>query len=164
MKPPYLACLTLLCILAACAPAPTPIPTPTSVPTATPRPTLAPEPVGDYVPSDIPRCAGVKALDSPLKFDWPGIDDVGEADWFYYRCALKPEEVAAFYREKTKDPPYNWMEQAWVVLPEGTLGAYFHTARQEFLYLWFLSDVSSPQTSYLVVAERTGAPLDLPCH
>ncbi len=163
---PIFVGLIVLCILAACGGAPTPTPTPLPpTPTSTPMPTATSEPVGDYVPPAIPRCAGVKAMGTALKFDWPGIDDVGEADWHYYHCAQKPEELATFYREAMVNPPYNWLENAWVILPQGTLGVYFHTARQTWLYLWFLADTGAPQASDLVVAERNEVtPLDLPCH
>ena len=153
----------LLCLVVACATPPTPTPVPPT-PTPTPLPTLTPQPAGAYMPSDIPRCAGVRRLDQAPKFDWPGIDDVGDADWYFYQCAQKPDAVAALYRETMVKPPYNWLENAWVVLPEGTLGVYFHTARQNWLYAWFLADSSSPGTMHLVIAETFGAPLDLPCH
>ncbi len=163
-KSPVLAGLIVVCVMAGCSAPPTPTPVPPTR-TPTPPPTATPEPVGDYVPVSIPRCAGVKMLETALKFDWPGIDDVGEADWHYYNCAQKPEELATFYRDAMINPPYNWLENAWVVLPEGTLGVYFHAARQVWLYLWFLTNSKAPLASYLVVAERNQfEPLNLKCH
>ncbi len=153
---------SLLIELPSCMAPPTPPPTAVSSPTATRWPTATPDPAG-YVTSDIPRCDGAKRID-PIDFEWPGIEDVKEADWLYYRCALKPLALSEFYRPKMTEAPYNWLENAWVVLPEGTLGVYFHTARQSWLYLWFVADKAEAAGSYLIAAERMDTPLDLPCH
>jgi hypothetical protein len=176
-----IVCLVLLCAVAACGPAPTPTPLPTAVPTITPTPlptpaptttpthsvTATPELVGDDLPSDLPRCQGLKALDKALTFAWAGIEDMKtkDGDWFYYHCDIKPSDLAAFYRAKMTTPPYNWLENGWVDRPgEGTLGIYFHTARQTWSYLWFLADgTSSADGSYLVISQQFEMPLDLPC-
>ncbi len=60
-------------------------------------------------------------------------------------------------------PPYEWGEINWVTLPEGTLGVYFHTVHQTWVYLWFLADSSSAEASRLVVSEQGQEPLELPC-
>jgi hypothetical protein len=163
-----IVCLVLLCAVAACGPAPTPPPLPTAVPTITPTrlPTATPEPVGDYVPSDFPRCLGLKMLDKALKFTWVGIEDMktDSGDWYYYHCNEKPADLAAFYRAKMTPPPYNWLENGWVEQPgEGTLGVYFHTARQTWSYVWFLADSASASGSYLVLSQQNEIPLELPC-
>jgi hypothetical protein len=153
--------LVLLLAVVGCASAPTPTPTP--LPTRTPAPTATSEPVGDYVPSDVPRCQGVKMLDRALKFEWVGVDAVGDGAWYYYHCDQKPGDLATLYRPVMIKAPYEWGEINWVERPEGTLGVYFNTVRQNWLYLWFLSDTTSAGGSYLVVAEQGQIPLDLPC-
>ncbi len=159
-------CVAVLVALQGCSAAPTPTPTPPSTSTLVPRTATPPPPtpVGDYVPSDIFRCEGVRAINTAVKFDWPGIDNVVQADWLYYQCDQKPLELAGIYREKMVNPPFNWLENAWVELPQGTLGVYYHTAKQTWLYLWFIADASSEGHSNLVVAQRDDFPLELPCH
>lgn len=162
MKLPVIACLALLLTVVACVNAPTPTPIPPT-PTPTPAPTATAEPVDDYVPSDIPRCDGVKALDKALDFEWAGVDAVGEGDWYYYHCTQKADDLSATLRPLMTKAPYKWGEINWVIRPEGTLGVYFHTVRQTWAYLWFLPDTSSAGGAYLVVAEVGTIPLELPC-
>ncbi len=157
-----LSTLLLLCAVVGCGGSPTPTPLP-STPTRVPLPTATPEPMGDYVPSDIPRCEGVKMLDQALQFNWAGVDAVGEGSWYYYHCNLKFDALADFYRPQMTKAPYEWGEINWVVRDEGTLGVYFHTVRQTWVYLWFLSKTPPEGGSYLVVAEVGTIPLDLPC-
>jgi hypothetical protein len=157
--------LALLWAIAACAPAATP----TSLPTPVPAPTRVvfptPLPVAAYDSRHIPGCDGFELLAERFRFEWPGIEDIGDVtDWGYYRCAQAPTQVAAIYREKMIHPPYNWQEIAWVERSEGTLGVYFHTVFQRWLYVWVLSRPNDSK-AYLVVAERTeDTPLELPCH
>lgn len=155
-----------VCLLSACAsvPAPTSVQNPTPLPPATPAPSPEPTITQVYVPFDIPLCQVGRELDEPLKFDWPGIDQVGEADWYYYRCGQSAGDLATAYRTEMPQPPLNWREDAWVELPEGTLGVFFHSGHQAWIYLWFLSDKTSPTSSNLVLAERQGTPLDTSCH
>ncbi len=162
MKTVGIVCLILLCAIVACEapPIPTPIPPP---PTPTPRPTMTPQPTGPYVPPNIPRCEGVKALEHALDFQWAGVDAIGEGDWYYYHCDLTPGDLADYSRPKMTAAPYDWGEINWVIRPEGTLGVYFHTVRQSWTYLWFLPTDLSSGGSYLVVAEVGGIPLELPC-
>jgi hypothetical protein len=151
-------------MLVGCTSAPTITPTPLPTNTPTPASVKTAERTIDYVPPDIPTCSGLQALERALVFDWPGIDDVGEADWLYYRCVQGRDDLAAIYRGKMTSPPYSWVENAWVELPQGKLGVYLHTDSVNWLYLWFIADSSSPANSYLVVARRNETPLDLPCH
>ncbi len=103
-------------------------------------------------------------MDEPFKFAWPSIEKIMEPGWLYYRCATSPAHLEALYREQMTEPPYNWLEAAWVVRAEGTMGVYFQATREGWLYLWILADASSVETSTLVIAERKDAPLELECH
>jgi hypothetical protein len=156
----------LLIAMTACAPPATPTPVPTPIPTATvaPFPTRFPTPT-IYDARHMPGCDGFEPLADRFRFEWPGIEEIKDVtDWAYFRCTQSPTQVAAFYREKMVNPPYNWQEIAWVERPEGTLGVYFHTVFQRWLYVWMLPRPNDPK-AHLVVAEREGdVPLDLPCH
>jgi hypothetical protein len=173
-----IGCLVLLFALAACGPSPVatalPTPVPTSLPTPVPSllpiatafPIAAPAAVEDYVPTDVPRCQGLKALDKAITFAWAGIEEMNteNGNWYYYHCDEKVGDLAGFYRAKLTKPPYNWLETGWVERPqEGTLGIYFHTARQIWNYIWFLPDTSSKAGSHLVISEQMEAQPDLPC-
>jgi hypothetical protein len=158
---PAAACGSLLAV----SPTPLPTPIPTAVPTPTPNtptPTSAPAPA--YVDLNMPGCNGFQELPGTVSFDWPGLADIKDVDsWGYYRCTEPAGQLAALYKERMVTPPYNWQEISWVELPQGTLGAYFHAARQSWLYLWFLTNPDVPGT-VLVAAPRLGdMPLDLPC-
>jgi hypothetical protein len=164
MKTLHGACLILICAMVACAPSPTPTPTPPPpTPTPTRLPTATPEPVGDYVPSDIPRCEGAKSLGHALDFQWAGVDAIGGGSWYYYHCDASPDDLAAVFRPKMTAAPYEWGEINWVVRPEGTLGVYFNTVQQIWGYLWFLPSDTPATGSYLVFAEVGTEPLELPC-
>jgi hypothetical protein len=162
-----LSLTSMILTLAACSPAATPTPTPTPVPPPTATPLPMPTPIGFYMPSYMPICDGAKLLAEDFGFTWPGIENIKKdaENLEYYRCQQPYGQVATFYREKMLNPPYNWQEIAWVELPEGTLGEYFHAVYQSWFYLWFVPDQSAGQASYLVAAWRQGeVPLDLPCH
>jgi hypothetical protein len=112
----------------------------------------------------MPGCEGFQVLAQPVKFSWPGIEEVQDTtDWGYYRCSQSPTAISAFYRGRMTKPPYNWMEFNYVELPEGVLGVYYHAVRQNWLYLWVLPD-SVDKNVVLVVTERdVSEPLTLPC-
>ncbi len=172
-------CLALLSVIAAGTPEPAPPPTlqatPTPMPSVTPASTPAvnatsaatdsqPEVPADYFPSDMPACKDFEVLGRRPQFDWPTIDKVGtDADWVTYRCGNKPSDLAAFYREKMVQPPYNWLETGWTELPQGTLGVYFHAGFQSWKYLWFLKDPASSDSTILVIADQVDTPMELPC-
>jgi hypothetical protein len=161
-----IAALALSCALVACTSAPAPTPSPTAKPVVTLAPTSTPEPMEDYVPADIPKCKGLKALDKPLKFAWAGIEDMKTESgiWYYYHCDEKPIEVANLFKTKMPNAPFSWLENGWVERPgEGTLGIYFHTARQTWTYAWFLADDAAAGASYLVLSQQDTTPLELPC-
>ncbi len=163
MKTPGAAAgLVVLCLVVACTPAATPTPT-MPPPTPTRVATATPSSVGDYIPPDVPRCQGLKMLDHALDFEWAGVDAAGEGNWFYYHCDQQFEDLSNVYRPKMTAVPYEWGEINWVVRPEGTLGVYFNTVGQNWLYLWFLPNPSSGGGSYLIVAKPGETPLDLPC-
>ena len=147
----------------ACGPAATPVATPTAVPSPAPSPTGTPSEVAEW--RDTPACDGLEKLPQAILFDWEGKEEVGDAGtWEYYRCQQPQAQVAAFYREMSLKPPYNWQEMAWVEKPQGTLGIYFHAAFQVWLYRWVLPDPAGEQTSRVVVARRDGLDnLKLPC-
>jgi hypothetical protein len=99
-----------------------------------------------------------------MKFEWPGINAATDARWDYYECAQSPADLVAFYKEEMIKPGFDWLDEAWVERPEGTLAVYYQTFDHRWLYLWFLADGSSASRSNLVIAEALGLPLDLPCH
>ena len=160
-------------VLLGCAVAPTPVPVVnTPLPTLQPSPTRTPVllptatalPVGDFLPADLPRCDGLKAV-TPFTFSWAGYAelDMSQGKWYHYHCSSKPEDLATFYRSKMSNPPYSWLQQNWVENTEGKLGVYFHAVRQVWLYTWFLTDTQNPEASRLVVSAQDKAPLSLPC-
>ena len=171
----------LLVLLLGCTAAPTTVPvvntlTPvanTPIPTTLPSPTRIPaplstataQPVGDFVPADLPRCDGLKAV-GPFPFSWAGYAeiDMTQGKWYHYHCSSKPEDVAAFYQSKMPNPPYSWLQQNWVeTTTDGKLGVYFNAVRQVWIYTWFLADINNPEASRLVISEQANAPLTLPC-
>ncbi len=158
-----ITCLVLLLAAAACAPQPTPTPLPTSTPVARPTMTAAPFPtLTRYEDLGVPGCSGFTVLVDPVQFTWEGLEEVKDAgDWGYYRCASSASDTAAFYKEKMVKPPYNWQEFNWVELPAGTLGVYFHTVFQKWLYLWFLPGASG--TTVVSAVRDVAEPLALPC-
>ncbi len=159
------ACVALY-LCAGCVPAPTPTPVPTPVPTAT---LVAPTPTGvlfstagnHFAPEGVPACNGAQPLENPVQFSWAGIEAIAqnapESNWTYYRCAESPVTLAAFYRYWMPDAQYRWVGQHWEQQPSGTMATYFTntgnpTDPNRWLHLWFLPDLSSAQSSYLVAA------------
>ncbi len=165
-----LACLSL-CVACTSAgqsvptslPAASPTPITTSVPTAVSTPMS----IADYILSVTPRCDGIQILDQPVKFVWPNVEqrlkDLEGSDWGYFSCPRPVAEVSAFYREHMPTPPYNMNETNWVDRSEGTLGIYYHTARQTWTYLWVVPQPGGLQTSYVIVAQTASEVFEPEC-
>jgi len=145
----------------------TPTPTPSPVPTPVPSPTvMVPSPTGGMsttalsrrTPADVPACPGSQDIDKPIEFSWTGIEDVRqstpELNWTYYRCNAPQGTVAAFYRRWMPEP-YRWLHTYSEEQTNATMDVYFYSTGtssvpSRWLYLWFLPDPSSKQSSYLV--------------
>jgi len=106
---------------------------------------------GESLLSYIPNCNGLQALDTPIVFSWPNLDQVVGASWGYYSCNQSQADVAAFYREQLPKEPYDDMEINWVEKENGTVGVYYVTA-DIYLYIWMLPQQDNPQASYIIVA------------
>jgi hypothetical protein len=163
----FIVLMTLwMCVGCAITPTPTPSPVPTPVPSPT---VIVPSPPGvmstsvpnGRAPADVPACPGAQDLDKPIEFSWTGIEDVRqstpESNWTFYRCNAPPATVAAFYRRWMPEVPYGWAQYPWEERASATLGVYYYTTitpgvPNRWLYLWFLPDSSTTQSSYLVAA------------
>lgn len=157
------AALALLLLLTACSG--DPVATHTSIPssaanesssaTSTPASAVAPISMSEYILSLIPQCDGVQVLE-PITFDWPNlqqrIEELEGSDWGYYACPHPYEEMAEFYRTNATEPPYLLSETNWVVIPEGTLGVYFHSVRQTWIYLWIVPQSPGSHETYVIAA------------
>jgi hypothetical protein len=128
--------------------------TPGLQPTKGPTPT--PMTISEYLLSILPNCDGVKTFEQPVKFDWPLIEqriqELESADWGYYGCPQRQEVVSTFYQETMPKTPFLMTEINWVERPQGTLGVYYQSVAQIWLYLWVVPQPADSQTSYVVVA------------
>lgn len=140
---------------------PTPAPSPTASRSPTmvlPVPTsLLPTPTNNrFAPDNVPACKDARYLEQPLKFVWPGIDDIvrdaPERNWTYYHCAQSPATLASSYRQWMVEAPYAWIETYWEEQSTATLGAYYHKDPDQWLYLWFLPEANDRDASGLVAA------------
>jgi hypothetical protein len=155
-----------LCISCASTSTPTPSPVPTPVPSPTlnvsnPTGVLSTVIMNRLAPDDVPACPGAQELEKPIEFSWTGIEDVRqstpESNWIFYRCDESQTMLSAFYRRWMPEPQYHWVQMHWEERADTTLGVFYFSASasgapNRWLYLWFLPDSSSRQTSYLVVA------------
>jgi hypothetical protein len=142
------------------------LPTPSSIPspTATFELPIAflPTPGADRsAPTDVPACKDVQVLEQPIQFSWPGLEDVAEnapeTNWTYYRCGQSQAAASAFYRHWMSTTEYHWVEYSWDEGAGGTLGVFYSSSvnladPNRWLYLWFLPEQSSNESSYLVAA------------
>jgi hypothetical protein len=165
-----LACgLAWLC--AACAAGSQPVST--SLPplaSSTPYviPTAAPTvPVPAHILSLIPACQEIETLDEPVALIWPNaeqrLDELSDSRWGYYRCPQAPVDVSAFYHDKMTEPPYNMRQVAWVNIPQGTLGLYFHSAYHLWTYLWVLPPEADAPGAYVLVAQTDAMAFEPDC-
>ncbi len=169
----YVLILVCLSLCVACTsagqsvPPPRPAASPTPIMTSVPMAVSTPMPIADYILSVIPRCDGIQILDQPVKFVWPNVEqrlkDLEGSDWGYYRCPRPVAEISAFYREQMLKPPYNMRETNWVDRSEGTLGVYYHTARQTWTYMWVVPRPGDLQASYVIVALAPGEVFEPEC-
>lgn len=158
----------LLCLCTACAAtdqseptsAPMPAPSPTQTTSSAPAAVSTPLSVDEYILSVIPQFEGIQSLDQPIQFAWPNvkrrIKELEGSDWGYFRCAQPPAVVSAFYQEHMPEAPYNMREANRVERPEGTLGIYYHSAYDIWVYLWIVPQPTDPQSSYVIVAVADG--------
>jgi hypothetical protein len=120
---------------------------------ATRGPMPTPEP---YVTSGIPRCRGLTELPSPLKFDWPDIDEALEKledyNWGYYSCTMPQTELQAFVRQSMPKPPYLWEEINKAEHQGGSVYLFYHRVYVIWIYIWMLPQTDA-QMSYLVIAK-----------
>jgi hypothetical protein len=125
---------------------------PTAAPTAS-GPTPTPEP---YPISSIPRCPGFQELASPLKFDWPNIDEamkkLADYTWGYYGCAVPQTELQNFFRQNMRKTPYLWEEVNGTQYQGGSVYVYYHSVYATWVYIWMLPQTDK-QMSYLVIAK-----------
>ena len=145
-------------------PTPSPVPSPVSSPTViVPSPTdvMSTTVLNRHAPADVPACPGTQDLDKPIEFSWTGIEDVRQntpvSNWTFYRCNAPQPTVVAFYRRWMPELPYRWTQYPLEERAGATLGIYFYTTStlgvpNRWLYLWFLPDSSTTQSSYLVAA------------
>ncbi len=161
----FLILAMLLIVLSACAAPPTPTPMPTITPTPLPTKVPTPSPTQTaYQYLGSPGCDGFTVLSERITFSWEDIEEfLDSGSWGYYRCAGNAAETAAFYRQKMIQPQYNWQEFNWVEQPQGTLGVYFHTAYQEWMYLWFLPGSGVSGSNLVSAVREISDPMDLPC-
>lgn len=142
-------------------------PTPSPVPAPIPSPTVAvPTPTGMMLTkitnrkttADVPACPGAIDMEIPIDFPWAGIEDIRqstpESNWTYYHCNDSQPMVEAFYRRWMAEP-YRWVHTYSEERTNATLDVYFYSTGtssepSRWLYLWFLPDASSKQSSYLV--------------
>jgi hypothetical protein len=131
---------------------------------ATSAPTLSP---GQYILTLIPDCDGIVILEQPIALVWPKAEqrlkELETAQWGYYRCLQAPAEVSAYYQRETPRPPYNLRETVWVEVTEGTLGLYYHSAFQIWVYLWVLPDPDEAQSALVLVARANGLAFEPDC-
>jgi hypothetical protein len=115
-----------------------------------------PKPGLDAVPYDLIGCEGVKVLDRPVDFYWPSIEKnlkkVEEDSWGYFFCPEPQAKVATAHREKLVLAPLSWQEVMWVDQDPASMGVYFFDPSQSWLYVWFVFDPESKDSSYLVMA------------
>ncbi|HEX7974212.1 MAG TPA: hypothetical protein VF498_07375, partial [Anaerolineales bacterium] len=149
--------LGMIYCLAACRSAPQTSSSPTLVanpPTGVAAPTTqptdsAPKTPSDYLLTIMPKCDGIQLLDQPVIFKWPNIKqrlkELEESYQGYYTCSQPATDVASFYRETIVKPPFNMNETNWVERPEGTLGLYYHSPTQTWLYLWVVPQPADAQ-------------------
>jgi hypothetical protein len=142
-------------------------PTPTLLPKSIPSATSTPMTDAEYVLSQIPHCESIKMLDQPIKFSWPNVDqrikDLQGSAWGYFSCAQAPSAVSAFYREQILKPPYNRQETNWIDRSEGTLGIYFQTGSQNWLYMWVVPQSNDKQKAYVIVAVTSSEAFEPEC-
>jgi hypothetical protein len=161
--PRAIAVIAMLLVLAAgCAGRATPTADPFNFPKATPRPGGEPEPSvaiptpEPYVTSGIPRCRGLQELPSPLKFDWPNIDEALEKledyNWGYFGCAMPQVELQAFVRQNMPKPPYLWEEVNGAEHQGGAVLLFYHRVFITWIYIWMLPQ-NDARLSYLVIAK-----------
>jgi hypothetical protein len=126
----------------------------TALPTATTaplQPTSDLQAQAESLLSYIPNCNGLQALDTPIVFSWPNLDQIVGASWGYYSCNQSQSAVAAFYRDQLPKAPYDDMEINWVERDNGTVGVYYVTSGT-YLYIWMLPQPDNPQASYIILA------------
>jgi hypothetical protein len=140
--------VVLLVLITGCMGRATPTADSLNVPTATPAtsgptPTLEPYPI-----ASIPRCPGFQELASPLKFDWPNVDEalkkLADYSWGYYGCAMPQTELQAFIRQRMSKAPYLWEEVNGTQYQGGSVFVFYHSVYATWVYIWM---------SYLVIAK-----------
>ncbi len=99
-------------------------------------------------------CDGFEVLES-YRVYWPRnerlLEQLESSEWRYYRCPQSRISLAAQYRTKSVQPPYNWQEVIWVEESYGTVGVYFDPNVQLWTYVWFLENQSQGGESFLAV-------------
>jgi hypothetical protein len=137
-------------------------PDPFSISTATPGRRIVtiptsetPQATEDYVTSGMPHCRGLSDLRSPLKFDWPDIEEALEKledyNWGYYACAMPQPELAFFLGENMRKPPHLWREVNHAYYASGQVTLYYQPFSVTFMYVWMLPKPDT-QTSYMIIA------------
>jgi hypothetical protein len=158
-----MASMAILLVLAAgCVRGASPTADPLHIPKATPlpggeAPTYGPIPTTvPYPIASLPYCRGLTALPSPLKFNWPDIEEALEKledyTWGYYSCAMPQAELQAFLRQNMPKPPYLWQEVNGSEYQGGSVFLFFHRDFVTWIYIWMLPR-DDPQMSYLVIAK-----------
>jgi hypothetical protein len=99
-------------------------------------------------------CDDFEALES-YRIYWPRnerlLEQLETSEWRYYGCPQSRISLAAQYRSKTVQSPYNWLEVIWVEERYGTVGVYFDPNVQLWTYVWFLDNPSRGDNSILAV-------------
>jgi hypothetical protein len=123
--------------------------------TATPPTFSNSSALGESLLLRIPKCDGIEIQDEPIIFSWPNIEtrikELGEALWGYYSCDQSPKELAAFYKVRMTEPPYNNHEINWVERSDGFVGVYYNSANA-WLYIWIVPQPDFPEKTYIIVA------------
>jgi hypothetical protein len=160
----HIILFVVLCLCTACSNAAEPAESNSRVQVLSPKPGLQPTKestptpmtISEYLLSILPNCDEVKVFEQPVKFDWPLIEqriqELEGADWGYYGCPQPQEVVSTFYQEAMPKTPFLMTEINWVERPQGTLGVYYQSVAQTWLYLWVVPQPTDPQTSYVIVA------------
>lgn len=162
----YIVLLSMICLLTACAGA-SPESSALLLLDATLSPqapaatvlstTSAPVSPSEYLLTIMPKCDGIQILDQPVTFPWPNIKqrlkELEKSYQGYYTCSQPVAEVTPFYRKNIIKPPYNMNETNWVERPEGTLGLYYHSPTQTWLYLWIVPQPDNAQASLIIAAQ-----------
>jgi hypothetical protein len=103
----------------------------------------------------LPKCGRIQVLDTPVKFDWPNIDErlqeLADALWGYYSCPGSQKDIAAFYRQQMPKPPINMYETNWVERAEGSVGVYYNGV--SWIYLWVVPQPDNLNSSFVIVAQ-----------